>query len=400
MRHLLIYFFLLIVLKPFGVIQAKVINNVDEGFIHGLAIENQQLYICYQKQIQRLTLDDRALSQQVVYNEDRILKNIFIDKTGKKWIVTPKDVFEFSSLSKQNLEKIFPEIQDEKIKEAYKNIATLFIDSKDHFWIGTWKGLVDLNRQVLYDTAHGLGNNWVTGLSEDSKGMLYIGTLAGIDLFDGHSIMPWYKAENKTPCSALLIDRQDRIWMGTPQGLYQFNGERMEYAFSAKDDFDKWVTALAEDSHGRIWIGTKNYLKLYSPEDKIGYFVDLENWGKHRLALSQNFPNPFNPSTTIQFSLPAAEENFSAQPLQNIAYGVELYVHNLEGQIINHLISPKEMAPGEYSVTWNGFDSDLQRVSSGAYFYTLKVNYYKIGDALNPLTEKQFIKTRKMVIIK
>ena len=78
------------------------------------------------------------------------------------------------------------------------------------------------------------------------------------------------------------------------------------------------------------------------------------------LKLSQNHPNPFNPETTIQYSI-----------LQESK--VELNIYNIKGQKVKTLVN--EVLPaGEHSAIWNGIDSNGNRVSSGIYFYRLKVN--------------------------
>ncbi len=75
--------------------------------------------------------------------------------------------------------------------------------------------------------------------------------------------------------------------------------------------------------------------------------------------LFQNYPNPFNPSTTISYSVAKAGE-------------VELTVYNQLGQTVRSLFSGHKVA-GEYSLNWDGRDDTGRFVSSGQYFYRLKV---------------------------
>ncbi len=86
-----------------------------------------------------------------------------------------------------------------------------------------------------------------------------------------------------------------------------------------------------------------------------------------KFALSQNFPNPFNPSTRIEYTL--ASESF-----------VTLRVYNLLGQLVATVVNTKQ-PPGDYSVRFNA-----SKLSSGLYFYTL--------------TAGHFVSTKKMVILK
>jgi hypothetical protein len=88
--------------------------------------------------------------------------------------------------------------------------------------------------------------------------------------------------------------------------------------------------------------------------------------------LHRNFPNPFNPSTCIQYNL--------ANPGQ-----VELLIYNVKGQKVRTLISESQDA-GNKEIVWNGTDDNGNNVSSGIYFYELIT-----GD---------FSRTRKMMLLK
>jgi len=79
-------------------------------------------------------------------------------------------------------------------------------------------------------------------------------------------------------------------------------------------------------------------------------------------ALKGNYPNPFNPSTTISYSIAGDVE-------------VELTVFNLKGQKIKTLVKQKQSA-GKHVVTWLGRDDSNKTVSSGIYFYKLKASNY------------------------
>ena len=90
-------------------------------------------------------------------------------------------------------------------------------------------------------------------------------------------------------------------------------------------------------------------------------------------TLNQNFPNPFNPTTTINFSIPEGGSN------------TELVVFNVKGQKVKSLIN--DVLPTDnYDVVWNGQDDTGNEVSSGLYFYKL--------------TNGNFISTKKMMLMK
>jgi hypothetical protein len=79
-----------------------------------------------------------------------------------------------------------------------------------------------------------------------------------------------------------------------------------------------------------------------------------------KFSLSQNFPNPFNPSTKINVSIPAGESG-----------NIKLEVYDALGRLISTLINGK-MNAGLYELTWNA-----SNIPSGVYFYTLTAGSFK-----------------------
>ncbi|MBC8377504.1 MAG: T9SS type A sorting domain-containing protein [FCB group bacterium] len=89
-------------------------------------------------------------------------------------------------------------------------------------------------------------------------------------------------------------------------------------------------------------------------------------------ALSAAYPNPFNPTTNIEFQLANASD-------------VSLTVYNMLGQEVATLISGFQTA-GSYTVQWNGLDAVGHSVPSGLYFYTMQT--------------EGFSATQKMMLLK
>jgi hypothetical protein len=84
------------------------------------------------------------------------------------------------------------------------------------------------------------------------------------------------------------------------------------------------------------------------------------------------YPNPFNPTTTISFTI--VNDGF-----------VSLDIFNIRGQKIKSLVSENK-ATGNHSVVWNGTDNSGQSVGSGIYFYRI--------------TTDNFTSTKKMILLK
>ena len=88
--------------------------------------------------------------------------------------------------------------------------------------------------------------------------------------------------------------------------------------------------------------------------------------------LGANYPNPFNPSTTISYNMP---NNGKAK----------LQVYNLRGQLVRSLVNEHKTG-GSHKVVWDGKDDNGNTVPSGLYFYRLDAGKYS--------------QTRKMMLMK
>lgn len=94
-----------------------------------------------------------------------------------------------------------------------------------------------------------------------------------------------------------------------------------------------------------------------SPEDELIEVNRLE-------AKIGNYPNPFNPATTINFQIP---ENYSSD-------NAKIEIYNVKGQKLkSFLITSSTLSPTT-SVSWNGKDSNNDSISSGVYYSVLKLD--------------------------
>jgi len=99
--------------------------------------------------------------------------------------------------------------------------------------------------------------------------------------------------------------------------------------------------------------------KVYKLAEDI-FLNSNENTIPNSNYMLENYPNPFNPSTTIELSI--REES-----------KVELSIYNMKGQKINTLLN-NQITSGKHSIVWNGEDNSGKKVGSGVYFYQLNVN--------------------------
>jgi hypothetical protein len=105
------------------------------------------------------------------------------------------------------------------------------------------------------------------------------------------------------------------------------------------------------------------------------FVTDIEEWNNAQIPmgywLSQNFPNPFNPVTTIKYSV----RTYNHTPQH-----VNLSIYNLLGQKVATLVDERQQA-GYHQVEW-----DASGFANGIYYYQLRAGSY--------------VKTEKMILLK
>lgn len=112
-----------------------------------------------------------------------------------------------------------------------------------------------------------------------------------------------------------------------------------------------WVSA--EDVAGNISTMPK---RSYP----VGTVVSVDQINPNQFELLGNYPNPFNPITTIPFS-------------QDLNSDVSITVCNIRGQVVKKLFTGR-VNPGKHSVSWNGTNQFGQALPSGIYIYRLQSN--------------------------
>ncbi|VAX25416.1 hypothetical protein MNBD_IGNAVI01-1826 [hydrothermal vent metagenome] len=136
------------------------------------------------------------------------------------------------------------------------------------------------------------------------------------------------------------------------------------------DDFDfSYPTTAASYTAGTSGqpLGDLNWFGI-----EVGVAKQPVNQMVKSYELKNNYPNPFNPSTIIEFAIPKKGN-------------VELSIYNVLGQKIATLIN-SELTQGIYKATWNGLTDSGVSVASGTYIYRIKSG--------------EFSMSKKMILIK
>jgi hypothetical protein len=124
-------------------------------------------------------------------------------------------------------------------------------------------------------------------------------------------------------------------------------------------DYNYWGTDCVGDS---LFYGLVDYTP-WTDDAHTGTYTECTGTDGSvavRPWLSANFPNPFNPTTAIQFRVPAPGSR------------VRLAVYDLSGRHVRTLVDAYRSG-GEHLAVWRGMDDRGRKVGSGVYFYRLEV---------------------------
>jgi hypothetical protein len=138
----------------------------------------------------------------------------------------------------------------------------------------------------------------------------------------------------------------------------------LNLVFRAKGEIeDSYIelsnASLADDNYGINQVASLGFARVQTRPENF--------------ALGNNYPNPFNPETTIKYQLPEAAD-------------VKLEIYNVVGQVVRTLVAEHQTA-GRYVVQWDASNDNGQSLSSGIYFYRVQAG-------------SEFQQVKKMLLLK
>ncbi|NQU55170.1 MAG: hypothetical protein HQ522_21845 [Bacteroidetes bacterium] len=158
-------------------------------------------------------------------------------------------------------------------QDSYNIVRSICTDNKETIWIGTSKGLIEVNQNNINSTLKQsklyFNNVEVGGLLFTDQG-LFAGTDKGLFLRKGQgqfiNLSPRILQQtgfNIQRFSSAIIDDNKNIWFTNPTGLFKYNPEQDEFrVYNPKgpdgEEIQHHGIGLFEDFSGKIWIGTFN----------------------------------------------------------------------------------------------------------------------------------------------
>ena len=273
------------------------------------------------------------------------------------------------------------------------SIFCLHQDQKGFIWIGTMDGLnrfdgydMKVYRNILGDT-NSIASNNIKAIFEDSKGNLWIGTSGGgLNMFDpvsGKFRRFYFKPPGNKPAgniiSAIAEDADGKLWVGTiGDGLFRFDPETKKYEAFFNDPGDaeslsgNKISSILIDSRQNVLIGTgSNGINLFIPETKK--FKIYRHDPKNPNSLSNDYIKTIieSPdSTTILIGTYGGYLNSFDPETEKFS----VFRYNLPDIPVNFPLVLSLEFSGNDSL-WIGTDS------GGLLLYVISKNVYKSFDA-------------------
>ncbi len=223
--------------------------------------------------------------------------SIFEDRQGSVWIGTSDALYQLDS----NLEQVAVYRHDPNEPASLSKgwVLSIYEDRSGELWIGiSGSGLDRLDRETgrfdhyRHDPGdrQSLSNDVVNVVYQDREGVLWVGTDGGLNLFDPQSgtFQVWPtdpaapEAARVESIGVLVEDARGNLWVSSwGDGLMQRDRERSQvvpYRHAADDSHSlrtNFVTAIYEDSVGRLWVGTDGGLHLFQAvENNFRHYGD------------------------------------------------------------------------------------------------------------------------------
>jgi photosystem II stability/assembly factor-like uncharacterized protein len=240
---------------------------------------------------------------------------------------------------------------------------TIIVDLVGQIFVGTWSKGIYRSGDNGDSWTQFLPGHGIDSFAENSSGDIFAGGSRGVFLSRDRGIT-WNYVMIPTldlgdDVHALCVNAEGHIFAGTSRALFRSGDNGNTWEMLQNGLTSPVIYSLAIDPEAYLIAGTSSGL-LRSVSPVVTSLPGL-------IQLHQNFPNPFNSSTTIGFFLPRASY-------------VTLKVFDLLGKEIALLVA-EETKFGEHTIRWNA-----AAVPSGVYFYRLSA--------------VKFSQTNKMILVK
>ena len=284
--------------------------------------------------------------------------SVELDQNGNKWLGTVGGGLAFFD----NYEWTIFDTQNSAL--PHNEVWGIKIDKSNVKWIATSAGLAkfdDVFWEIFDTTNSPLPVNTIWSIEVDAENNKWIGTKGGgLVKYDNDNWIIFNSTDTELPDNniwTIAIDSTGNKWLGTINGgVVKFDNFRWEI-FNTENSvlLNNTIWDIEVDHNNNVWIGT-NYGLAFYQQDSITTNIAASKSRENCVSfnLKQNFPNPFNSSTSILFQV-----NYPTQ--------IKIRIYDINGKHVRNLFNGFRKT-GTYKIIWDGTDDKSRRIVSGLYF--------------------------------
>ncbi len=355
----------------------KLAHNVVHDIAHEITTHGEEIWVATEGGVSVVGIGADAVTFATPYTTTNanypgmISDKVFaaaVDSQHVRWFGTDQGLMSFDG----TLWKAYT--TEDNLADNHVN-AIAYEETKygPEVWLGTNNGISVVSTKVdavSFATPYRTNNENYPGMISDMiysatvdtvNNLRWFGTDKGAIAFGAREFTSYtmndFLSNERVNC--VTVDRNGMVFFGTQGGgVSRYDG------VSGASPIDTAWSGIASDNindilitrNGAIWFATDNGVTRWIPE---GLTVAEETSLPVAVDVKSVYPNPFNPSTTIEISLEKAGQ-------------ASLSIYNLAGQKVCDLASGV-MNAGNHSFVWNGRDRNGNQVSSGVYFANLRM---------------------------
>lgn len=199
------------------------------------------------------------------------VRAMLLDRHGRMWVGTDGGLNRYDPATRSFT--LYAPNEPARRGAGNRQIKTMISDGQDGLWIGTADGLqyfdIDTGKFTVWhhvpNDPRTLRGDGIQALALGGDGRLWIGSAAGLDSLSADRQRIEHHASDLAgralPVHALLVDSQQRLWVGRYGGLERHGpggpGKGALRRFGAGDGVgNEWITTLRQDADGTVWAGT------------------------------------------------------------------------------------------------------------------------------------------------
>ncbi|MBO7191929.1 MAG: response regulator [Bacteroidales bacterium] len=191
------------------------------------------------------------------------IMSLALDKRGTLWVATY-----LGGLFSYTTERGFRQFRDQASLGSDKIYNLVYSTENDLLYVGTHGNgfsMVDVKEEKVLRTWNDDENKWISYLTLDNSGLLWIGTYDGPKTYDSrndrltkHELIK----DKSIRVNSVFESKDGNIWIGTGEGLIRMDRATKEKRFFTEEDglACNSVSSILEDNNGYLWISTLNGL--------------------------------------------------------------------------------------------------------------------------------------------